>query len=241
MIVQTIAEAMSRTPYPGRGILAGKSADGGQAILCYFIMGRSTNSRNRVFVADGDGLRTRAFDPAKVVDPSLIIYAPVRIYDRHTIVTNGDHTDTIYQHLRAGGSFESALNTHRFEPDAPNFTPRIGALMTVMNGDCQLRMSIIKSAGPERSHVARYFFIYDSPPPGRGYFLHTYARDGHPLPPFEGEPEHVQLDGDLYGIAREVWANLDPYNKVSLWARATNLNSGAHETVIINRHGEGAS
>ena len=240
MTIRTIAEAMSSSPYPGRGILAGKSADGSEAILVYFIMGRSENSRNRVFVEDGNGLRTQAFDPAKLKDPSLIIYAPVRTLGDDTIVTNGDQTDTIYDHLSAGGTFESALRTRAFEPDAPNFTPRISCMLTREDGDCLLRMSILKSMDKEGKCDGRYFFEYSTPQPGMGYFLHTYQCDGNPLPSFEGEPEWVTLTGSLDEIAQATWANLDPSNKVSLWARSINLANGASRSIIINRHLEGA-
>ncbi len=239
MKIQTIAQAMSRTQYPGRGIVAGKSADGGKAIFLYFIMGRSVNSRNRVFVEKDGGIVTRAHDESLMRDPSLIIYAPVRVLNNHVIVTNGDQTDTIYDHLSSGGTFESALRERAFEPDAPNFTARISALATFDSGDFFLRMAILKAADSEGVNCNRFFYEYESPRAGMGYFLHTYAEDGDPLPAFEGEPEQVQLSGSLEEIARDAWENLNRDNRVSLWARAIDLTTGEIESLIINSNAQG--
>ena len=220
--------------YPGRGILAGKTPDG-KLFLAYFIMGRSVNSRNRVFAPDGDGLRTRAFDEAKLNDPSLIIYAPVRVLGNRTIVTNGDQTDTIADALQSGGSFESALHLRTFEPDAPNFTPRISALASVENGDFSLKMGILKSADPEGSSCCRFFYNYERVAPGLAYFLHTYRGDGDPLPPFEGEPERVAIpDMDIDRLTEEIWRALNPENRVSLWVRTVDLSTLAAGMRIVN-------
>jgi len=230
----TIAESVGKSAYPGRGILAGKAPDG-RLFLAYFIMGRSVNSRNRVFVPDGDGLRTQAFDPALLKDPSLVIYAPVRILGNNTIVTNGDQTDTIADALKSGGSFESALNTRAFEPDAPNFTPRISAMAAVEGGDFSLRMGILKSADPEGSSCCRFFYNYERVAPGLVYFLHTYRGDGDPLPPFEGEPERVAIpDMDIDRLTEEIWRALNPENRVSLWVRTVDLSTLAAGMRIVN-------
>ena len=231
----TIAQAVGATSYPGRGILAGKTPDGTRLFLAYFIMGRSVNSRNRVFVEDGEGLRTRAFDPSKLSDPSLIIYAPVRVLEKRVIVTNGDQTDTIYDGLRAGGTFVSALKTRTFEPDAPNFTPRISAMATLENGDFALEMSVLKAADAEGKAALRCFYAYDGVQAGQAYFIHTYKGDGNPLPSFEGEPEGVLLpDGCVNRLTEAVWSALNPENRVSLWARTIDLRTGETRTRIVN-------
>lgn len=230
----TLSQAAGATTYPGRGILAGKSRDGKRAILMYFIMGRSENSRNRVFVREGEGVRTQAFDPSKMQDPSLIIYAPVRKWKNQTIVTNGDQTDTIYDFLaNKKGGFAEALRTREFEPDAPNFTPRVSALATVEGGDFSLQMSILKSI--DGVHCLRAFWEYDSLPAGQGRFLHTYRADGNPIPSFEGEPEFVLFEDDLDSMAETVWQALNADNRVSLWAEATDLHTGNTQSRIINR------
>jgi len=213
--------AVGATSYPGRGIVAGMNEQG-EKVLAYFIMGRSVNSRNRVFVAEGEGLRTQAADPKKLQDPSLIIYAPVRVYGDNTIVTNGDQTDTIYDSLAAGGSFEDALRTREYEPDAPNFTPRVSC---IMNAQGHYKMSILKH---DCGTCQRYFYEY-APVKGKGHFIHTYKADGNPIPSFEGEPEPVALSGNADEIANEIWNALNEDNKVSLFVRVGN------ETRIINK------
>ena len=231
---QHLADLLKGNPYPGRGIVLGKSADGRQAVAVYFIMGRSENSRNRVFVPTEDGIRTEAHDPAKMTDPSLIIYHPVRKAGRDLIVTNGDQTDTIYDALDAGGTFEDALLTRTFEPDEPNYTPRISGLLSP---DGSFQLSILKSAEGDPSCCCRYFYHYDAPLPGEGRFLHTYLGDGNPLPSFEGDPERVVLDAETpEALAEQVWGALDPENKVSLFVRFVNLAEGTHRDVIRNRY-----
>lgn len=235
MKTQTIAQAVGATSYPGRGILAGKTPDGTRLFLAYFIMGRSVNSRNRVFVEDGEGLRTRAFDPSKLSDPSLIIYAPVRVLKNRVIVTNGDQTDTIYDGLQAGGTFVSALKTRTFEPDAPNFTPRISAMATLENGDFSLEMSVLKAADAEGKAALRCFYAYDGVENGQAYFIHTYQGDGNPLLSFEGEPERVELpEGCVNCLTEAVWNALNAENRVSLWTRTIDLRTGETRTRIVN-------
>ena len=213
--------AVGATSYPGRGIVAGAN-ENGEKVLAYFIMGRSVNSRNRVFIAEGEGLRTQAADPSKLVDPSLIIYAPVRVFEDKTIVTNGDQTDTIYDALVAGGSFESALRTREYEPDMPNYTPRISC---IMDAEGSYKMSILKHYC---GTCQRFFYEYGKVV-GKGHFIHTYKADGNPIPSFEGEPEEVKLSGDADAIAQQIWNALNEDNKVSLFVRVGN------ETRIINK------
>lgn len=234
MQIQDLKAELSGNAYPGRGIVLGKSADGKHAVIAYFIMGRSENSRNRVFVEEGAGIRTQAFDPAKLVDPSLIIYSPVRVWQDTTIVTNGDQTDTVYDFLEKGETFAAGLRTRTFEPDAPNYTPRISGVVNNKTGDYQL--SILKSAEGDSSSVQRYFFEYTSPKAGVGHFLHTYRCDGNPIPSFEGEPTPVWLEGDIDSFTAMVWENLNPENKVSLFTRFLNLETGKTETRIINKN-----
>lgn len=231
-----LARAIGATSYPGRGILIGKSADAKHAFLAYFIMGRSVNSRNRVFVSEGEGLRTQAFDPSQMADPSLIIYAPVRVYGEKTIVTNGDQSDTIYAALEKGKSFHRALTTRTFEPDAPNFTPRISAMLERSEGDFRLELSVLRCCDPESQAALRSFFEYDSVRPGCGYFIHTYAQDGNPIPSFTGEPEAVALGCDFEAFSQTIWSALNEDNKVSLWTRAIALDSGKTETRIYNKN-----
>lgn len=221
-------------PYPGRGIVLGSSPDGEKSVIAYFIMGRSENSRNRVFVETPDGIRTQAFDPSKMTDPSLIIYAPVRVFGTSTIVTNGDQTDTIREGLAAGKTFAQALHTRTFEPDAPNYTPRISGLVK-KNGDYTL--SILKSADGDPASCRRYFFAYEAPRAGQGHFIHTYMGDGTPLPSFEGEPEQVEIPcGTPAELADLLWDSLNAENKVSLFVRYIDRKTGNWETVIKNKH-----
>ena len=220
--------------YPGRGIALGRSADGKKALVVYFIMGRSVNSRNRVFVETEDGIRTQAHDPAKMSDPSLIIYHPVRIVGRDTVVTNGDQTDTVRDALLAGRSFAGALRTREFEPDGPNWTPRISGLV---RPDGSYKLSILKSLDGDPACCCRYFYEYDKPQPGLGHIIHTYAADGEPLPSFTGEPAPVAMDApDAGTLAERVWAALNEDNKVSLYVSAIDLATGERDTVIINKH-----
>lgn len=234
MPISKLEQALSVTTYPGRGIILGNSADGRKAMIAYFIMGRSENSRNRIFEYVGKGIRTKAFDESKMVDPSLIIYAPVRVFGDIHIITNGDQTDTIYDALEAGGTFEEALRTRTFEPDAPNFTPRISGLMEPKNN--RYRLSILKSAEGDPNSVRRYFFDYNAPRPGEGHFIHTYQGDGNPLPSFEGEPTPVAIEGDLDAFSRTIWESLNADNKVSLFTRSIDLETGEVSSLIFNKH-----
>ena len=220
-------------PYPGRGIVLGSSPDGEKSVIAYFIMGRSENSRNRVFVETPDGIRTQAFDPSKMTDPSLIIYAPVRVFGTSTIVTNGDQTDTIREGLAAGKTFAQALHTRTFEPDAPNYTPRISGLVK-KNGDYTL--SILKSADGDPASCRRYFFAYEAPRAGQGHFIHTYKCDGNPIPSYEGEPTPVSIEGDIDTFTASLWENLNQDNKVSLFVRTIDLGTGATDTRIVNKN-----
>ena len=234
MQIQSLSKELSATTYPGRGIVLGKSADARCFYIAYFIMGRSENSRNRIFEIDGRGIRTKAFDESKMVDPSLIIYAPVRVCGDVTIVTNGDQTDTSYDALEAGKTFEEALRTRTFEPDAPNFTPRISGVVEPKAD--RYRLSILKSADGDPASTRRYFFDYDAPRPGEGHFIHTYQQDGNPLPSFEGEPVPVTIEGDLDAFSRTVWESLNADNKVSLFTRSIDLESGEVTSLIFNKH-----
>ena len=231
---------LKETSYPGRGIMIGRSADGTKAVTAYFIMGRSVNSRNRIFVEDGEGIRTQAFDPSKMEDPSLIIYAPVRVYGNKTIVTNGDQTDTIYEGLDKQYTFEQALRSREFEPDAPNYTPRISGVMHVEKGKYSYAMSILKSDQGAPSSCLRYTFAYENPKQGEGRFISTYKGDGNPLPSFEGEPKALELDGvftgDIDTFTDRVWTALNEDNKVSLFVRFIDITSGAYQTRIVNKN-----
>ena len=228
-------EALLReNEYPGRGIVLGRSADNKKAVMVYFIMGRSVNSRNRVFLRTEDGIRTEAFDPAKLSDPSLIIYHPVRVWGNWTIVTNGDQTDTIRDFMCVGKTMEAALKTRTFEPDAPNYTPRISG---VVREDGTYKLSVLKSLDGDPSCCVRQYFDYDHPAAGVGHFIHTYMMDGEPLPSFEGEPERVDIDaGTAQELADRVWAALNEDNKVSLFVRYHDLETGEEDTVIINKN-----
>lgn len=227
---------LENNAYPGRGILIGRSADGKQAVTAYFIMGRSSNSRNRVFVTEGEGIRTQAFDPSKLEDPSLIIYAPVRVLGTDTIVTNGDQTDTVYEGLQKGLTFEQSLRSREFEPDGPNYTPRISGVLHVAEGGFSYEMSILKSDNGNPDCCGRYTYSYDKPVAGEGRFIHTYLHDGNPLPSFEGEPVRVELSGDIDTLADMLWEGLNEENKVSLFVRYIDIATGACETRIRNKN-----
>ena len=232
----SLAKDLSSNAYPGRGIVIGKSADGRYAVTAYFIMGRSSNSRNRVFVEDGAGIRTQAFDPSKLEDPSLIIYAPVRVLGNKTIVTNGDQTDTIYELMDKQQTFEQSLRTREFEPDAPNYTPRISGIMHLENGGYNYAMSILKSNNGDPSACNRFTFAYENPVAGEGHFIHTYMGDGNPLPSFEGEPVLVGIEGDIDTFTKMVWENLNEENKVSLFVRYIEIETGKYEKRIVNKN-----
>ena len=233
--IHDIAELIRENPYVGRGIVVGKTANGKAAVSAYFIMGRSKNSRNRVFVKRDGALFTEPFDPSLVEDPSLIIYAAVRKYEDKLIVTNGDQTDTIYEGLREGKCFRGSLKSRAFEPDAPNFTPRISAMTTLGNGDFTYQMSILKSIDAEGSECARYTFDYPAKA-GLGHFIHTYVTDGNPIPTFQGEPERVAIPDDIDALTASLWGALNEENKVSLFVRYIDIESGATETRIINKN-----
>ena len=225
---------LSGNPYPGRGILLGCSADGRRAVIAYFIMGRSENSRNRVFEITEDGIRTKAFDESRMTDPSLIIYHPVRVVDGTTIVTNGDQTDTVADAFRSGGSWVRALRTLEFEPDGPNYTPRISGMV---RPDGSYRLAILKSADGDPACCRRFFYEYDAPIAGQGHFISTYQTDGDPLPSFEGEPRTVELgDETAAALADRLWNSLNADNKVSLFVRTIDLTTGQTDTAIKNKH-----
>ena len=242
----SLTKEISSTSYPGRGIVLGRSADGTKAVVAYFIMGRSENSRNRVFVETVDGIKTEAFDPSKLTDPSLIIYAPVRVLGNKTIVTNGDQTDTVYDLMNQQLTFEQALRTREFEPDAPNYTPRISGIVKCSDGKMNYAMSILKSACGNPGCCERYTFSYDAPLAGLGRYIHTYMSDGNPLPSFEGEPTLVENAGemknalggdeDIDAFAESVWNALDDDNKVSLFVRYIDVATGKAESRIINKN-----
>lgn len=232
----TIKSELENNSYPGRGIILGRSEDGKNAVAAYFIMGRSENSRNRIFVQDGEGIRTQAFDCAKLQDPSLIIYSPVRVLGKKTIVTNGDQTDTIYELMDKQQTFEQALRTREFEPDAPNYTPRISGVMKVEEGTYHYAMSILKSNNGNPAACNRYTFTYENPIAGEAHFIHTYMGDGNPLPSFEGEPKRVELEGDIDAFTAMVWENLNEENKVSLFVRYIDIATGEYETRIVNKN-----
>lgn len=236
MKMLSLTQELKENAYPGRGIVIGRSADGTKAVTAYFIMGRSSNSRNRIFAVEGEGIRTEAFDPSKLEDPSLIIYAPVRVLDNQTIVTNGDQTDTVYDGLKAGLSFEQSLRSREFEPDGPNYTPRISGLMNVKDGKYDYAMSILKSNNGNPDACNRYTFTYENPVAGEGHFIHTYMHDGNPLPSFEGEPKLVEISGDIDEFTDKVWNSLNEENKVSLFVRYIDIASGKYETRIVNKN-----
>ena len=236
MEILKIEQELRENSYPGRGIILGKSPDGTKAAAAYFIMGRSENSRNRIFVEDGEGIRTQAFDPSKLTDPSLIIYAPVRVLGNKTIVTNGDQTDTIYEGMDRQLTFEQSLRSREFEPDGPNYTPRISGIMHIGNGTYNYAMSILKSSDgcPDSCH--RFTFAYENPKAGEGHFIHTYQCDGNPLPSYEGEPKRIQIPDDIDAFTELLWNSLNEDNKVSLFVRYIDIETGTYETRIVNKN-----
>lgn len=237
MEMLSIEKELQENDYPGRGIIIGKSADGKNAVAAYFIMGRSENSRNRVFVTEGDGIRTEAFDPSKLTDPSLIIYAPVRVLGNKTIVTNGDQTDTIYEQMNNQQTFEQALRLREFEPDAPNYTPRIsGVIKTEDKGTFSYALSILKSANGNPDSCQRYTFSFKNPVNGEGRFIHTYKCNGNPLPSFEGEPKLISIPDDITEFTDLLWNSLNSDNKVSLFVRYIDLQTGKFTTKIENKN-----
>ena len=236
MQIRLLTEELRQNSYPGRGIVIGRSADGKKAVTAYFIMGRSVNSRNRVFVEEGRGIRTQAFDPSKLIDPSLIIYAPVRVLGNKTIVTNGDQTDTIYEGMDKQMTFEQSLRSRAFEPDGPNFTPRISGIMHIEDGKYNYAMSILKSNEGNPESCCRYTYAYEAPAAGEGRFIHTYMQDGDPLPSFEGEPKRVKISGDIDEFTQEIWESLNEDNKVSLFVRFIDIAGGDEETRIVNKN-----
>lgn len=233
--VKSMKDRISGNPYVGRGIVIGKSADGKKAATAYFIMGRSANSRNRVFTVKNGEVFTEPFDASKVEDPSLIIYAALRSLDNRLIVTNGDQTDTIYDGVVTGKSFSESLESREFEPDAPNFTPRISGMLTFADDNFVYEMSILKSLDEDGSDCARYTFSYPSKA-GLGHFIHTYVTDGNPIPTFQGEPERVAIPDSIDDFADEIWTNLDENNKISLYVRYTDLTDGSYEEKLINKN-----
>ncbi|MCD8152813.1 MAG: IMP cyclohydrolase [Clostridiales bacterium] len=236
MEMKSIAAQLSANAYPGRGIILGLTPDGTKAVAAYFIMGRSANSRNRIFVTEGEGIRTQAFDPSKMEDPSLVIYAPVRVLGNKTIVTNGDQTDTIFDFMDKQMTFEQSLRGRDFEPDGPNYTPRISGILHVESGSYSYAMSILKSNNGNPAACNRYTFAYSTPITGEARFIHTYMGDGNPLPSFEGEPELVDVLDDIDAYTDLLWTNLNEENKVSLFVRYINIADGTYETRIVNKN-----
>ena len=233
--IDNIGMSLKDNSYVGRGIVIGKSADGEKAVTAYFIMGRSENSRNRIFEKNGDEVIIYPFDASKVEDPSLIIYSPVRVIDNKLIVTNGDQTDTVYDFVKEGKTFEEALETRCFEPDAPNYTPRISGMITFGKNDFTYKMSILKSADENGTQCNRYTFSYN-PLCGLGHFIHTYNCDGNPIPTFTGEPERVEIPNDIDAFTNTIWENLNEQNKISLYVRYTDLKTGSYEDRMINKN-----
>ena len=236
MTMLSIEQELKGNAYPGRGIIIGKSEDGTKAVTAYFIMGRSENSRNRIFVEEGEGIRTQAFDPSKLTDPSLIIYAPVRVLGNKTIVTNGDQTDTIYEGMDHQLTFEQSLRSREFEPDAPNYTPRISGIMHVEHGAYNYAMSILKSDNGNPDSCLRYTYAYENPQAGEGRFIHTYQCDGNPLPSFAGEPKKIAISGEIDAFTDMLWNSLNEENKVSLFVRYIDIASGEYETRLVNKN-----
>ena len=236
MEMLSIEKELQENSYPGRGIIIGRSKDGTKAVTAYFIMGRSENSRNRIFVEDGEGIRTQAFDPSKLVDPSLIIYAPVRVLGNKTIVTNGDQTDTIYEGMDRQLTFEQSLRSREFEPDAPNYTPRISGIMHIENGKYSYAMSILKSNNGNPDSCNRYTFAYENCVAGEGHFIHTYKCDGNPLPSFEGEPKLIAIPDDMETFTETLWNSLNEDIKVSLFVGFIDIANGIYESNIVNKN-----
>ncbi len=232
----SLAQELQINAYPGRGIIIGRSENGKQAVTAYFIMGRSENSRNRIFVEDGEGIRTQAFDSSRLTDPSLIIYAPVRVLGNKTIVTNGDQTDTIYENMKKGMTFEQSLREREFEPDAPNYTPRISGILEIENGMFSYALSILKSNNGSPEACIRNTYSYENCVPGEGHFIHTYQCDGEPLPSFEGEPKLIAVPDDMEKLSNMLWQNLNQDNKVSLFVRYIDIETGKYETSIFNKN-----
>ena len=233
--IHSPAELIAGNPYPGRGIIIGKTPDGTRALTAYFIMGRSENSRNRIFTEKNGEVFTEPFDASRVEDPSLIIYAAIRQYENHLIVTNGDQTDTVYEGLARGLTFSKALESRCFEPDAPNFTPRISGLLTFGKEDFSYQMSILKSADEAGTACNRYTFDYAAIP-GLGHFIHTYVTDGSPIPTFQGEPERIAIDDSIDDMADDLWASLNAANRISLYVRTVDLKTGKVENRLINKY-----
>lgn len=236
MQMLSLEKELKENAYPGRGIVIGKSQDGKYAVSAYFIMGRSSNSRNRIFVEDGAGIRTQAFDPSKLEDPSLIIYAPVRVLGNKTIITNGDQTDTIYDGMDHQLTFEQSLRCREFEPDGPNYTPRISGIIHMEQNTFHYAMSILKSNNGNPDACNRYTFAYESPIAGEGHFIHTYMHDASPLPSFEGEPKLVFIPNDMDAFANMLWSSLNEENKVSLFVRYMDIVTGECRTQIMNKN-----
>lgn len=236
MEIRNIYDELKANAYPGRGIVIGKSEDAKSAVTAYFIMGRSTNSRNRVFVTEGDGIRTEAHDPSLLEDPHLIIYAPVRVLDNKTIVTNGDQTDTIYDGMAEGMTFEMSLRSREYEDDAPNYTPRISGIIEKNGADFSFSMSILKSSNGNPDCCERHTYTYDKPISGEGRFIHTYMGDGNPLPSYEGEPKRVAIPNDIEEFTNGLWTSLNDDNKVSLFVRYIDLATGDVKTKIVNKN-----
>lgn len=237
MTIKNLSEELSGCAYPGRGIVAGMSEDGKKAVSAYFIMGRSESSRNRVFVQDGEGIRTEAFDPSTLlVAPELIIYAPVRVLGNNTIVTNGDQTDTVYDGLSEGKTFEESLRERKYEHDAPNYTPRISSVLHIENNEYSYAMSILKSHNGNPDICERHTYTYDAAVAGEGHYIHTYMGDGNPLPSYEGEPTWVKISGDIEEFTQTIWNSLNADNKVSLFVRYIDIATGEYETRIINKN-----
>lgn len=232
----SLEDDLKQNTYPGRGIVIGKSPNGKYAVAAYFIMGRSENSRNRIFVEEGDGIRTQAFDPSKLSDPRLIIYSPVRVLGNKTIVSNGDQTDTIYDLMSKQMTFEQSLRTRAFEPDEPNYTPRISAVMRTEDGDYNYDLSILKSDNGNEDCCERFTFAYTNPLAGEGRFIHTYMGDGNPLPSYEGEPKLVDIPDDMDAFADMIWNSLNEENKISLFVRYIDIESGEFRSKIINKN-----
>lgn len=235
----SIGQELKDNSYPGRGIIIGRTSDGDKAAMAYFIMGRSENSRNRIFAEEGEGIRTQAFDPSRLKDPSLIIYTPVRVLGNKIIVTNGDHTDTIYEGMDKQMTFEQSLRSREFEPDGPNYTPRISGIMHLGGGSYNYAMSILKSNQGDPQSCRRFTFAYENPKPGEGHFIHTYRCDGNPLPSFEGEPKLISIPDHMEDLADLLWSSLNAENKVSLFVRYIDLKTGVYESKIVNKNQQG--